>query len=171
MRVYGAFRELSRKVRDIAFVVEDGYKGGFGSLGGNLIPFKHCKPRMLFDVGNMFDSFIGILQQQFPQQIPQILTPIGIVLWLLRFDHLVQLPSVLSVEGWKSMDQLVQDAAQTPPIDCPSMPFLVYDLRSHVLRSATEGEGLVIVEDVAAGESKISEFDVSVLPNEYVFWF
>jgi hypothetical protein len=66
------------------------------------------------------------------------------------------------------VDEFEQQGAEAPPVDCPSVALLADDLGSQVLGSAAKGEGLVVAEDVAAGEAEVGELDEAVLADEDV---
>lgn len=63
----------------------------------------------------------------------------------------------------------INQNTESPPINSLSMALVENNLRGDVLRSTTNGEGSAFIEDL--GETKISQFEVSVIGNEKVFRF
>lgn len=69
------------------------------------------------------------------------------------------------------MNQFVDDRAKAPPIDCLPMTDFVDDFGGQVFWSSTDGKGFEISLDVVSGQSKVSEFDIAVGSDQYVFRF
>ena len=69
------------------------------------------------------------------------------------------------------MDEFEKQGSEAPPIHCSAVSLFADNFGSEVLWGSADRECFVIAEDVATGEAEICEFDVSVLADEYVFWF
>ncbi len=69
------------------------------------------------------------------------------------------------------MNQFVDDRAKAPPIDCLPMTDFVDDFGGQVFGSSTDGKGFEISLNVVSGQSKVSEFDIAVGSDQYVFRF
>jgi hypothetical protein len=126
---------------------------------------------MLLDAWNELQAFFWTFEEQLCQEVSQVFAPIFVVLGLCLHDHVVELSSILGVEGRKAVDELEEQGSQAPPIDCSSVSLLPNNFWREVLGGSADGEGFVVAEDVAAGEAEICEFDVAVLADEDVFRF
>ena len=63
----------------------------------------------------------------------------------------------------------VNEHSQSPPVDGLSMALIQNDFWGDVFRGSADGEGSTFIKDF--GEPKISEFEVSIVGNEKIFWF
>ena len=117
---------------------------------------------MIFYLGYVVHSDLWVLLQQQRKQTSKLLAPVfGVVgLFVLNFvEHVI---SVFVEEGRDSRHQLVDEAAETPPVDCLAVSLLLDDFGSHVLWGSTEGEFVLIPLYVIFGEAEISQLDVSL---------
>jgi hypothetical protein len=67
---------------------------------------------------------------------------------------------------------LIEESAKAPPVHGLSVTFAHHYLRCQVLRSAAYGVGLILIklEDTLLGEAEISQPDVALGVEQYVFW-
>jgi hypothetical protein len=86
-------------------------------------------------------------------------------------NFLEQLNPVFVVEWRKTGDHFVDKASQAPPVHFCAVPLLANDFRCEVLRSTTDGLGLVVLALKNFGEPKVSQFDVARFVDNDVLWF
>ena len=148
--------------------MNDRHEERFDFLLYEFVPVYAVEPRMRLDVGHMLHSLIRHFREQFIEEVFQVVAPLFVQIGLLVFDLIEEVASVFGVKWWKSMHQLIDDRTQTPPIHCFPMSFLLYHLRCQVLRRPTYRKSIIISEYIVLGESKVSEFDVPISPNQHI---
>ena len=60
----------------------------------------------------------------------------------------------------QAVEHLIQDSPKTPPVHRPVIRLLMEDLRSQILRRATEGRCCPVMLNILFAEPKVSEDDV-----------
>lgn len=133
-----------------------------------LVPVYSVEPRMRLDVCHMLHPLVRHLSEQLIEEVFQVVAPLFVQIWLLVLDLIEEIASVLGVKRWKSMHQLIDDRSQTPPIHCFPMSFLLYHLWRQVLRRPAYRKSIIIPKYIVLRQSKVSEFDVPISPNQHI---
>jgi hypothetical protein len=102
----------------------------------------------------------------FHQRFGVIVEPLGEMKFSLK-NILVYHKRVIVSEGIYSGNHLVDEDAQSPPVDGLAVSLVMEDFGSKILGSSTEGEGPVLYD---FGETEICKLEVTVRANQYVFW-
>lgn len=87
--------------------------------------------------------------------------------WLRVGDHFEQFHAVIVDEGREASDHLVDEAAETPPVNFDAMALLPNDFGSQVLGGAADGLSLLLVAQ-NFGEPEISKLDVACFVDDDV---
>lgn len=83
-------------------------------------------------------------------------------------DLLVDCHGVVIVEGVDSGDHLVGEDAECPPVDWFAVALVEEDLGCQVFGSTTES---VSARLAILGETKVCQFQISLLVDQNVLWF
>ena len=119
-------------------------------------------------------SLVLVLVQQLEYDVHKLITVLDLVLALVGEDHLgladlKQQQLALAVVEWRHADEhLVDENAQSPPIDREIVALVHHHLWSEVLWSTAEGLGqLAFCESL--GQTVIDDLKIARLVNEHVF--
>lgn len=82
-------------------------------------------------------------------------------------DLLIDRHRIIVIEGIYSSNHLVSEDSKRPPIDWLSVTLIEQDLWGQILRCATQSVGSCLA---ILCESKVSQFQVSFLIDQYVLW-
>lgn len=123
------------------------------------------------NVADVFGSGLGVLFEELTEKISQLGAPIFIQIGFAIFNLVKKLVPVFGVEGRESVDQLIDERPEAPPVDRLSMPLLPDDLRGKVLGCSANRKGVVVPSDVVLGEPEVGELDVAVDPDQHVLGF
>ena len=139
------------------------------SLMIDIVPVNIIEPWMLHNLVNSLRA--QSLSRVFNQQsLDELFGQIREIIWIGRlgvFYLLKQLSSVLCIK-WRNSDKhLINDASESPPIDCFSIGLFVDYLWGQVLWSATDGSGF-IQDNVHPWETKVCYLDITIGSDENV---
>lgn len=82
-------------------------------------------------------------------------------------DVLINHERIIVCEGIYPRDHFVYKYSQCPPVDRLTMSLVMKDFRGQILGGSAQSESPVFYH---LCKSKISEFEVPIGPNQYIFW-
>ena len=166
-------RELGVEVRHVRVGFNEGHEGSLQLLLQQGVPVHALEPRVALYLKRPVlgaQPVLWLLLEEALKQVPQLVGNIGRNVGVAEFYLVEELRPVLGVKRRQPDHHFVDERAQTPPIHWLSMPLLVEDLGSEILRRPADGVG-IIVGDVHFGEPEVSEPEIPVLIDEDVLWF
>lgn len=85
-------------------------------------------------------------------------------------DTSVEPVPILGIEGWRSDQHFAQEAAETPPIGCFTIPLSFNDLRGQIFSGTAQTLRLSSSLNVLLREAEVSDFYITVPVNEHILW-
>lgn len=145
-------------------------------LVADLLPVDLLEPGVRLDLLSVgwsrTEPLVRVLVEESDAEIARILRQeVEVELRLSILDVLVQLFTVLRVEGWKTDQHLVDDRSKRPPVRRLAMTLSLQHLRGQVLGCSTKRLGLAVASDSHLGETKIGQLDVACTVYKHVLWF
>jgi hypothetical protein len=103
-----------------------------------VLPVDAAEPGVLLEVGHVLQPGICFLLEKFTEEVLEVVAPVFVEVGFVMFDLIEQFTSVFGVEGRETMDEFVDERAQTPPVNCFAVSFFLYDLRGEVFRGSAD---------------------------------
>ncbi len=158
-------RKLRVKVPQVKVTRDIGVERWLHLLAVEGLPVDGTEPRVHHDVLGISNpraqTNMLVLLQQSLEKIPSAGGNVGAETQGLVKDVVINLSDISGVEWRKSVQHLISDHAQTPPVHGSAVVLFAQYLRGQVLGRATEGGSGLTELDILLAQTKVDEDDVS----------
>ena len=142
----------------------------------NWVPVDAGKPWMRHYLLSVGRSWSKPGQRIFVQKLGTNVLCIFTQKWKIKsrlriFDISEQLFFIFAVKWWLAAQHLVNDTSKWPPVACFTMTYSLQDFWSQIFSGSADAFCLSVAHDIFFREAKISNFDISVICNQHIFWF
>jgi hypothetical protein len=145
----------------VLVVVRSGYKGAYCAMPQ--YPAHHSFQHA-FDT----EATCGVASEELSEDRACVFGELVSEFKRLVQDLLVHLVGVLVVEGRQTVNHLVEEDTESPPIDGLVVAVTGENFRSEVFGSATEGVGLFVLLHVELAQTEVAQSDVAIVVQEDV---